>query len=738
MRCIKCELHKSSKQVVLGLGPPNAKIMIVGMCPGVDEDNQGEPFVGGAGRVLGALLKEAGIRRSECYITNVCKCHPPSNRAPLPEEVEACLSYLEEEIRVVKPNIIIAFGDLPLRVLTSKTGITNWRGSIMPSKYHIKALPTFHPAYLMRGNQHYWSTVLRDLTLVKEQSEFPEIRKESVCYEIYDPATHSDAWIESNLLNVSNPISFDIETPGVLKPWKGPVIGCAFGYAHGRSIHFNMRLPSHYATAKRVLEGPAPKIVQRGTFDWMFLKYHGIHTNNLAFDTKIAQHFLAPNLPNSLAYLASVHTDVNFYKPAKGPGGGVIDMTPAELAEYNNIDGDVTRRIYFPLKKELEESGMTAIFDKNIALIKTLSKMMLRGVKINLKAVSDEVEMIKAKNDAFENMFMDKGINIRSSAQIGELLFDLGFPLQRTPSGKQYKVNAEVLSKIDHPLAKKLLQFRELDKLRSTFLESMPAHLVLGRVHTTYEITGTVTGRLASKDPNLMNIPRRTRHIFIPDGGLFVEADYSQFELRIIAALITMWCNDDTLERDLADGVNIHLMICQEVYKKEDVNDKELLRAKAAVFGTVYGRSAISLAREFKVSNVEAERIQHTILGRYQGIGKYHDLVGAIKEVRSAYGRLKQVGSSTSINELFNFPVQSTAGETLKDSLTLLDERLEEPDALALTVHDNLIVDTSENNKHNVIALVKEVMERPIPELENRRFPCKITTGINWRDLKKI
>jgi DNA polymerase-1 len=596
-----------------------------------------------------------------------------------------------------------------------------------------KVIPTFHPAYLMRGNQQYWSTVIRDLKLIKKEAEYPDIRKEELHYYVYDIGTT----LPEELFDPENYVSFDIETPGTLKPWKGPVIGCSFSWAHGKAIHFDMTNPRSREVAKEILEGPAKKIVQRGTFDWYYLKYWGIEVANLASDTKIAQHLIAPNLPNSLAYLASVHTDINYYKPGHSGGGEYINkMSKAELAEYNNVDADATRRIHFDIIKELEAENLLPLYAMNVNLIKTLSKMQLRGIKVDMKAVNSEVEKIKEANDKFEAIFASKGINIRSSAQIGDLLASLGCDLKMTASGKQYKVDKEVLSNLEHPIAKKLLQFRELDKLRSTFLENMPSHLVNGRVHTTYEITGTITGRLSSKDPNLQNIPRRTRNIFIPDNGLFVEADYSQFELRVIAALITMWCNDETMEKDLNEGTNMHLLIGQECYHTETLTDQQLLRAKAAVFGTVYGRSHISLAREFKITNAEAEMIQHTILGRYPGIHKYHDYISRASEVRSAYGRIKQNPPGVSVNELYNFPVQSTAGETMKMSLIGVSDALAEPDALVLTVHDNLICDVNPLNQTNATYFIKSVMERAIPELEGRRFPCKIKTGVNWRDIE--
>jgi len=407
-------------------------------------------------------------------------------------------------------------------------------------------------------------------------------------------------------------------------------------------------------------------------------------------------------------------------------------MTPKELAEYNNKDADATRRIMFPLKQELQENDQWELFQRQMKLVKTVSKMQLRGVKIDSEAVNSEISAIHQVTQKTEDIFNSRGINVRSGAQVGELLASLGLPLKRTGKTNQYKTDAETLKNLKHPVAERILQFRELDKLRSTFLEAMKGHMVNGRIHTTYNITGTKTGRLSSTDPNLQNIPKRTRHIFIPDGGAFVEADYSQFEIRIIAAI----AHEDKLEQDLSDGVNIHLAICQEVYGREEVTEKELFRAKSIVFGTTYGRSPQSIAREYRIPVSEAERIQGLIEHKYPGIYQYKKSMEGKDVLRSPFGRVKYFEGN--IKELYNFPIQSTGGDILLGSLVLLDEALPSYASLALTVHDNIVIDCIKGKEMEIAKLVKTTMERPIPELDNRTFNGKCAIGTNWRDLERI
>jgi len=739
MYCKDCELSKTAKQPVPGLGPAHSQLMIIGRNPGRDEDTEGLPFVGGAGKVLNALLHDAGIKRSKCYVTNVVKCYTPMNREPEPGEIKCCLKYLLKEIQTQHPNCILALGDLAMEVLTQQVGITKWRGSVLTALSPfpaIKVIPTFHPSYIMRGSSEFWTTVVRDMKLALAQSEFAEIRKQPTAYYIAEDLPDSQlAEIYEQLMNPENYISFDIETPGTLQPWKGGILGIAFGYAEGCSICFDMRVLQSQEMVKDILAGPARKVVQRGTFDCFYLKYHGYEVVNLWFDTKVAQHMVAPILPNDLAYLASVHTDVSYYKPG-GKGGGVCTMTREELAEYNNTDGDVTRRVVAPLYSELLENGQWSLFQRNMRLIPAISDMQLRGVKVDLEAVQRELAGMVDFLDGTEKLFLSKGINIRSRAQVGELLSSLGLPLKRTASGKQFKVDKDVLKQLNHPVAKRLANFYELDKLRGTFLEGIQTHLVNGRVHSTYSITGTLTGRLSSRDPNLQNIPKRVRNIYIPDNELFVEGDYNQFELKVIAAVT----NDRQLQEDLDSGMSIHMNICREVYGKDEISDKELLRGKAVVFGTCYGRSPKSIAQEFGITIAEATRIQNVVVGKYPKLASYKLAMEGQKMVRSVFGRIKLFDGK--ITELYNFPIQSAAADIMLGALIELHDRLPkelDPSVqLVLTVYDSILVDTPGYLLEQTVQLMKEVMERPIPELNGKRFTCKFKKGLNWRDLEVI
>jgi len=570
----------------------------------------------------------------------------------------------------------------------------------------------------MRGQYQYWQVVVDDLKKALHESLYPEVLKKETAY-----ITNADGVEAANLTDVRE-LSFDIETTG-LNPFATNALTkcCAFSAKEGEAIHLNFAYPTSREIARVLLEDPySLKIVQRGTFDIPYLEQvNGIKVKGNLFDTKIAQHLLNPELPTDLAFLASLYTDVPFYK-AK-------DVRPDEPI-YNCTDADVTYRIKQKQQVLLEQAGLTPLFKTSCKLIRPISKMQLRGVKVDVDAINTAVNEIEGLLKQTEAIFYSKGINVRSGLALGQVMRAMGASLKHTPTGR-IKTDAESLRQVDHPLARHLLKFKELDKLYSTFLKGMEARLHNGRIHTTYNITGTVTGRLSSSDPNLQNIPRRVRHIFIPDKDYFIEADYSQFEIRVAAAVIP----SESLQKDLDSGIKIHHKLAQEVYHREleTLTDKEILRTKAVVFGTIYGRSARSIALEHKITISEAQELQSVIEGRYPEIKEFKSKLLADRFFVTPFGRRREFGEN--VTELFNFPIQSSAADILRESIVLLDE---EGLDLVLTVHDNVILDCNKHELRIVLEALQRIMQRPMPILNNTTFPVKISLGANWRDLDEI
>jgi len=346
---VKSDTWKGERiMIVHPIGPSNAKIMIVGECPGRDEDRLGRPFVGSSGKLLDRMLEEAGIERADCYITNVMTIRPHNNdfgdfyedkgrKKPKQVLLDGYLR-LADEIDKVKPNVIIALGNEALKALTDTTGITKRRGSVLLDSCYgtYKVVPTIHPAAIMRQWEHRPLVVL-DLKRAKEESLTPEYKYLHKDWIKLETISDIKAYIDDYIKNAKY-IAFDIETMNK----QITCIGFGKDATHAFTIPIYMHEKSFWSTeeemivwreVQRLLESNIPKITQNGNYDMYYLKKNvGIDVNNTWMDTMNAFHCLYPELPKSLATLCSIYTNQPYYK----------DMIGTEYYHYNCLDCMVT------------------------------------------------------------------------------------------------------------------------------------------------------------------------------------------------------------------------------------------------------------------------------------------------------------------------------------------------------------------------------------------------------------
>lgn len=738
-----------SHRVVWGEGPSATRLVLIGEAPGSTEDATGRPFVGGAGNILNNALVRAGISRSQVYITNVVKCRPPGNRTPNSSEVLKCFPLLKAELANIKFNCLVPMGNTAFSALLNRQAdITTYRGSptfteviTHPDGSPIKVLPTLHPAFIMR--QWLYSEVLAtDLKKAWKYAEdpvyHPPIRTETgrlVGYLLPEDPEAAE-YIES--LKQTG-CAADIETTS-LHPWTGEILGIAFSNAPNTGIF--LKFPEHIELAKSILEHPCLKIFQFGTFDVFFLQWHGIHTVNYMFDTKFAQNIVCPEMPSSLAFLSSIYTMFPYYKTWKGkeirkdPGA----VPQAILQEYCTQDADATWQCAAPLKEELESEGQTELFNTLIMpLAKVLMSMRSRGIRIshaNLQKVSDEIVPQLAMLD---HAFAQLGVNPNSPKQLGELLTANNIILPKTKTGA-FQTDEEALRDAqrrypEHAILGLIMEFRELNKIDSTYVEGIRKHAVGDRLFAELVIGGTATGRLSSRDPNLQNVPKHFRGVFIPEEGhTFIEVDYKQMELRVAAVL----AQDQALLSDIEHGLDIPNKIGAALHYDEERSKKERVLLKAVLYGSLYGRTARSIAIAFNISTASAQSLID-ILFRY-----YPNLRTWLKEqevfanqnryLRSAFGRKRFFLEPGRVsNQAFNFPVQSAAADVMLTSLILIDQAF--PETLKLTVHDSVLLSVEHHEVDRVVQGVIDILERPIPQLHNYRFATDPQTGPTWGDL---
>ena len=409
-------------------------------------------------------------------------------------------------------------------------------------------------------------------------------------------------------------------------------------------------------------------------------------------------------------------------------------------------------------RKKLEKEGMSSLYDEvELPLCRTLAHMEETGIRTDrnrLDAYSaklkEEIVQVEEKIHALA----EEKFNINSPLQLGNILFEKLKISGGKKTKKGYSTSADILEKIrnEHPIIPLVLRYRTLTKLSSTYAEGLKAYISGdGRIHGTFHQTVTATGRISSADPNLQNIPVRTeegrelRKVFIPeDGYCFVDADYSQVELRILASL----SGDENLIRAYRDSLDIHTLTAARVFhvEPEDVTPEMRRNAKAVNFGIVYGISAFGLGEDLSISRKEALDYINTYFATYPGVKSYLDRqVKEAKEkgyITTCFGRRRPVPELRSSNFMersfgervaMNSPIQGTAADIMKIAMNRVEEKLKGTGArIVLQVHDELLVEVPKQDADMVAGILKTEMEHaadlPVP------LSVDVNTGADWNE----
>ncbi len=513
------------------------------------------------------------------------------------------------------------------------------------------------------------------------------------------------------------------------------------------------------------------KTGQNIKYDMIVLSRNGAPVAGADMDTMIASYLLNPgrrrhNL-EELSQDMLGHRMISFKEVTSGLKKPVnfADVPLEKARDYSCEDVHVTALISEKLRSLLDEKGLSGLLrDVEMPLVPVLVHMEMAGVCIdldNLKALGKEFEqrLGEIEQEIFE--MAGEEFNLNSPMQLGKILFEkLGLPQQKKTRKKTgYSTDVEVLKKLAglHPLPEKMLLYRNLAKLKSTYVDGLAAAVnpETGRIHTSYNQTVTATGRLSSSNPNLQNIPvktdegKRIRKLFTaPKGRLLVSADYSQIDLRVLAH----YSKDSALLQAFRNGEDIHSRTASEIFgvMPEMVTPEMRRAAKTVNFGIVYGMSAYGLAKELDISRKEAAQFMERYFERYPGVKQYMEEI--VKKARrdgfvtTLLGRRRYLPDITSrqknVREFaertaINTPIQGTAADIIKLAMIKCHERVsrEIPDALmVLQVHDELVIEAARDDAKEVKGLLKDVMENII-KLE---VPLKVSVGQgeNWAELK--
>ena len=574
-------------------------------------------------------------------------------------------------------------------------------------------------------------------------------------------------------------LSLDLETTSA-DPMRAAIVGITVCVRPGESRYVpvghtylgapaQLPLPQVLDALRPLLADPERAVVgQNIKYDALVLARHGVEIATIAFDTMVASYLADPDRgPHNLATICREHLghDMILFEDVAGRGAKqtTFDQVPVETArDYSGEDADVVLRLVPILEERLARDGLADLLrDMELPLIRVLLDMEKTGVRIEpgiLRRLSQEfgTRMKAAMEEA--HRLAGETFNLDSPKQLQRILFDkIGLkPGRKTKTG--LSTDVAVLEKLaaEHPLPEKLLEYRQLSKLRGTYIDALPMmiHPDTGRVHTSYNQAVAATGRLSSSDPNLQNIPIRSpegkliRTAFVPDpGAVFLSADYSQIELRVLAHL----SGDPRLGDAFRENLDIHRATAAEVFEVEPakVSDDQRRKAKEINFGLLYGMGAGGLAQRIGLDLKTAREFIERYFARYPRVRGY--LEGTLEAARkngyvtTALGRRRYVRGLTSRNAMerapaeriaVNAPIQGTAADIMKLAMISVWRRLraeERQTRMILQVHDELVLEAPEAEAGSSEELLREEMERAFP----LRVPLKVSLsrGRSWAEL---
>ncbi|NMC63063.1 MAG: DNA polymerase I [SAR324 cluster bacterium] len=515
---------------------------------------------------------------------------------------------------------------------------------------------------------------------------------------------------------------------------------------------------------KKFLDKAILKCAHNFKYDFGILSEAGLEIEENTFDTMIAAYLLNPDRRNySLESLAKdyLHRRPTSYLELVDEAESIAAVDVDAASHYAGDDALDCWELKNILERALEENELNKVFEEiEMPLIPVLSRMERRGVRLDVelldkmsKKFNEEIETLRAKLYGLAGC----EFNVNSPKQIGEILFDtLRIPTQgvkKTKSG--YSTDQSVLENLSrrYEFPRVLLQYRMLFKLKSTYIDALPAQVSrkTGRLHSSFHQTGTATGRLSSSDPNLQNIPiqskegREIRKAFIAEkGNLLISADYSQIELRVLAHM----SNDEAFIKAFHDGQDIHAATTREILglSNDDEVTAELRRiGKTINFGIVYGMGAFRLARELGIPLGEAQRYIDNYFARYPGIKKLFSQYEeeAVQEgfVRTLFGRKRVIseidssgrGRGFSNRAAMNAPIQGTAADLVKAAMIRIDNRIQREDlplSLVLQIHDELLFECEKSAAGDMSLMIRQEME----QVAQLNVPLKVEIGIgdNW------
>lgn len=760
MNCDDCPYRGSV--TVPPKGMLSSPLWIIGEAPGENEEKQRQPFVGGAGRVLYRLLRDAGIDPQNVYYTNVLKCRPPANditTSDAHKAIECCVEQLHTELVIGKPRLIVPVGNTAMHALGIEQTITKVRGTPFLTQWG-KVIPTFHPAYLMRQQQEFitaaydWSKIATHMKTTGVTQFREDYNVTPTVEDVYLLKQKIDKEVQEKGNCI---IAVDLETPFPGDTYEKTILVCGISLDKDSAVV----VPFHKADGKDywrtkeeeleviqllsdIFNNPhVIKVLHNSMFDIAVLMSLGFPFVGPVYDTMLAHWLVYEPAHHSLAYCASIYTDFPQWKVETK---WTDDLS---LRKRNARDCCTLFPIMEALNADMRDNGLEWLFNVLMKNIIPTVRMEMNGIPIE-SSKRDEVDAELSGRVMLEladirKLVGDDTFNPNSPKQVGVYLKD--------QFGTHGSTGKDVLENLavkfpGNPFPTKLLHYRSMSKMYTTYVRDVRIWPD-GRARSHFYL-GTVTGRYKSDDPNFQNLPTKRKD---PDGfvkrmysggkgKVIIEGDISQTELRIFAAIT----HDDKWLTAFDDPTrDVHKENCIALvgeYKKE-----WRTFIKNFIYGLIYGSDGSEIAKmmplELMQRGITVDRLLAKLHLEHPGVKQYFQEVE--ESVRKDHKVVNPFGltrwfpgeiTKANIREAVNFPIQSSNAVLMQYKMPFLMDSLGPEDELILQLHDAFYVLTDERRCDKVASIMKTIMEEPLTAPNGMVFqlPVSIEYGTTMFD----
>jgi len=730
------------KKPIPGRGIKPNPIMIVGRNPGKTEALTYKVFSGQAGFTLGQIIRATKIPSP--YITNLVKCPTPHDDRPLTSVCQLCAKlFLEDELEEVQPKLILSLGEECLNYFFGVKHIMEWRGYIKQDPGEPIILFTLHPAYIKRGNPEFFQIVAADFEKGLQTLEKGGFEDEPFTTEINPNRMATELYLQKW---GENGFTFDIETG----PWEtalNPRLGNikSIAICGQNDVAFSIEWGGENTELiSRYLKDPnIPKVAQNAPFDIGFLRSKGVDFKGLTFDTSLASHTLCSDLPKRLTFQRSIYTNIPPYK-SKEKG------KPREVTQKQGcLDALVTYRAWKQQDQHLKEEGLDDFYyNWYLPKLEFITTLNLRGVHIDKNQLIQAAVPYSKKLKDLVSYFNGIQVNPNSPKQVGDFLVKkLHIPLMQVTKSGQWQVTEEILQKAlkscmnqeQRDVVTKLIEWSGTEHEFKTYVKGVYQRLEGDppKIYTTYNISGAATGRLSSENPNLQNVPVPLRRVYIPpEGCTFIGIDYKQLELTIAALL----AGEEYLLESLRRGEDIHDSIAVDLFHIPPgtaTHDQRII-AKKIVFGTLYGASPQSLAKDSEINQPTSvvKVWQNRCMGRFPKLVGWRENIKMEAQqngyLTNLYGRRRYFFEDKVTTKAYNFPVQSAASDLVLEKAQELENM---GFRINLPVHDFYAIEIPEGDVEHGVQTISSVVSAPHEKFGHWSFKTKIKIGKNWEEV---